>query len=343
MTDITTHAPAPRLTVVIVTWNVSDYLQECLQSLLAAGVPGWADVVVVDNASSDDTVACVAQRFPWVDLVTPDTNLGFSRANNLALRRCRTPYALLLNPDTVVPPGALEAMLDVMAREPGIGVVGPRQHGRDGRIQLDAAVRLPTAWNTVCELTRLSRLRPRSRVFARRTMGWWDHRDDRDVPGIAGSAMLLRTAALEQIGLLDETMFCAEDMDLCRRMWEAGWRVHYAGTTAITHYGGESVKRADDPGLHRQIAYQSFWLYLRKHDGPVVAAVMTASVAAVAAVGGGAIGLMRRVPGLPSGVREALQRYAGLLGALWRWSVTDKRRFSHPLAAPFADGQSGTR
>jgi GT2 family glycosyltransferase len=322
-----------RLTIVIVTWNVRDYLRDCLQSLIAAGVPAWAKVVVVDNASADGSAEMVEQEFGFVHLMRAGGNLGFSRGNNLALRLADTEYVLLLNPDTLVPAGALEALVAVMDVHRSIGAVAPRQYSRDGRVQLEAAVDLPTVWNAFCDLTLLSRVFPRSRLFSRRTMGWWDHRDDRDVPGLAGSALLIRRMALDQVGLLDETMFCAEDMDFCRRLAEAHWRVRYLGTIAITHFGGASIKRSN-PGLQRQIAYQSFWLYLRKHDGPLVAGLMTATVLGVSLLGWIATAWLRVVPGLPSGLADARDRFFEIAVALLTWALANKTAFSHPLAAP---------
>lgn len=333
--------PGGLLTVVIVTWNVCEYLEACLQSLVDAGVTRWARIVVVDSASTDDSAAMVTRRFPFVDVVVSATNIGYSRGNNLALRSCQSTYALLLNPDTLVPAGTLEALVDVLEREPQVGAVGPRQLGGDGRVQMEGAVQLPTIWNALCDLAMLSRLFPRSRVFARRTMGWWDHLDDRDVPAIPGSALMLRMAALDRADLLDPTMFYVEDMDLCRRLGLSGWRVRYLGSVALTHFGGQSTQQGDDEGLYRQMAYQSFWLYLRKHDGLLQAGILSAGVATVTIAGGAAVAFVRRLPGLPAGISEALGRYGRLLGALRRWSLADKHRFSHPLAAAARDPEGG--
>lgn len=330
----------PSLTIAIVSWNVRDELADCLRSLDQAGVPAWARIVVVDNASADGSAEMVEQAFGFATLVRAGSNLGFARANNLVLRAATTPYVLLLNPDTIVPAGALEALVRSMNADPGLGAAAPRQHSLDGSIQFEAAVSLPTIWNATCDLALLSRLFPRSRFFSRRTMGWWDHRDDRDVPAIAGSAMLLRRTAIAQVGGLDERMFYVEDMDLCRRIGEAGWRIRYVGSAAITHLGGASTKRSD-AGHRRQIAYHSFWLYLRKHDGALAAAVMTAGVLAVSVVGSLATSLLRLFPKLPPRMADAVDRYHAVGVALIRWALADKRRFSHPFVASPESVQSG--
>ena len=322
-----------RITIVIVAWNVREHLYGCLRSLRDAGVDSWTKTIVVDNASADGTADMVEREFPTVQLVRAGSNLGFSRGNNLALRTVSTDYVWVLNPDTVVPAGALEALVEEMDANAAIGASAPRQVDGQGRVQFEAAVNLPTIWNAVCDLSLLSRLFPRSRMFAQRKMGWWDHMDDRDVPGLAGSALLVRRAALDQVGLFDDTMFYVEDMDLCRRIAEAGWRIRYVGSVAITHFGGVSVDRSRE-GRQLQIAYQSFWLYLRKHEGATRAAIMTAVVFVVSGFGWLMAAVLRWVPGLPAGLRRAHRAVPAIARALMRWALTDKPRFRHALAAP---------
>ena len=322
-----------RVTTVIVAWNVREHLYGCLQSLRDAGVDSWTKTVVVDNASADGTADMVEREFPNVQLVRAGSNLGFSRGNNLVLRTVATEYTWVLNPDTVVPAGVLEALVAEMDADAAIGAIGPKQIDGQGRVQFEAAVNQPTIWNAVCDLSLLSRMFPRSRVFARRKMGWWDHQDDRDVPGLAGSAMLVRRAALDRVGLLDETMFYVEDMDLCRRIAEAGWRIRYRGSVAITHFGGASVERAGEI-RQLQIAYQSFWLYLRKHEGATRATMMTAVVFVVSGLGWFMAAVLQWVPGLPAGIRRAHRVIPAVARSLMRWALTDKPSFRHALAAP---------
>ena len=324
-----------RVAIVIVSWNVRDYLEGCLRSLSEAGIPAWASVIVVDNDSPDATAEMVEREFPFVRLIKSGQNLGFTRGNNLALRDVDADYVWLLNPDTLVPAGTLEHLVGVMDRDSGIGVTAPRQVGGDGRVQYEAAVQLPRLWNTFCDLALLSRMFPKSRLFSGRLMGWWDHLDDRDVPGVAGSAMLIRTEALRQVGLLDEAMFCAEDMDLCRRIAAAGWRIRYIGSAAMTHFGGASIKRANQE-RQRQIAYQSFWVYVRKHDGRVAAAATAAMVWAVSAGGWCLTSLLRVLPGMSADIQAACDRYRSLARALMSWALADKTRFEHPLAVPLS-------
>ena len=322
-------AARPLLSVIIVTWNVGDLLRNCLRSLADDGVPNWAEVIVVDNASPDDTCAMVRGEFPWVNLIANEVNLGFSRGNNLAIRQSSGEFVLLLNPDTVVQPGTLQGMLDAAAANPRAGIVGPKQLNGDGTIQYDCAVELPTIWNVMCDLMMLSKLFPRSTLFAQRKMGHWDHNGDREVPAVPGSAMLVRREVIERIGLLDEAMFITEDMDYCRRARAAGWSVFYAGSVAITHYGGASLKRAPRSGQWHQVACQSFWLYQRKHRGRLAATSLSAILfgwSLCVLMLAGPLSLVLR------GNETILHQRIRALSAL-RWSVANKKRFRHYLAA----------
>lgn len=327
-------SPPADLSILVVTWKVRDLLSDCLRSLAEDGRDRSAQVIVVDNDSGDGTVEMVRSRYPWVELVASTSNLGYSRGNNLALARAAGRYVLVLNPDTVVPPGAIRRLLDFAEAHPRCAAVSPRQVGADGRIQKEAAVNLPTLWNTFCDLTLLSKLFPRSRFFASRTLGHWSHEDDREVPAVAGSATLLRRAALDQVGPWDPTMFYAEDMDLCLRLRRAGWSIAYLGSAAIVHYGGGSTRQTGQPGRYRRIGYQSFWLFLRKHRSRAAAAAMALMVG-----GWSLLTLAALVPLLPlergtGPLASAVRRRRDIATALVAWSVSDKLRFRHHLADP---------
>jgi GT2 family glycosyltransferase len=318
--------------VVIVTWNARELLRHCLTSLRDDGVPSWAEILVVDNASTDGSAAVVEAEFPFVELIASAENLGFSRGNNLAIRKTAGEFILLLNPDTVVHAGTIRKLVEFARSHPDVGAVGPKQLGADGAIQLDSAVDYPTVWNVFCDHAHLSKLFPKSRLFCGRKMGYWDHEGDREVPVLPGSAMLVRRAVFERIGLLDETLFYVEDVDLCRRMQAAGWSVYYLGSTSIVHYGGGSTQSSPHQILQRQISFQSFWLYTRKHRGRAVAAALTFMVFAWSAA---VAGVALPCSWLARGERRiALRRHLDLARGLLRWSLLDKSTFRHHLAAP---------
>jgi GT2 family glycosyltransferase len=327
-------APASGLSIVIVSWKVRDLLSDCLRSLAEDGLDRSAQVIVVDNDSGDGTVEMVRSRYPWAELIASPRNLGYSRGNNLALPRARGRYLLVLNPDTVVLPGAIRRLVEFADSHPRCAAVSPRQLGADGGVQKEAAVNLPTLWNTFCDLTLLSKIFPRSRILASRKMGSWSHEDDREVPAVAGSAVLLRREALDQVGPWDASMFYAEDMDLCLRLRNAGWRIAYLGSTAIVHYGGGSTRQTNEPGHYRRIGYQSFWLFLLKHRGRCAAAALALMVGGWSLL---TLALLLPLAPLERGagtLGAALRRRRDIATALVSWSVSDKRRFRHHLADP---------
>jgi GT2 family glycosyltransferase len=324
----------PILSIVIVNWNARDLLAGCLLSLREDEFTRTAEIIVLDSASSDDSAAMVADEFPSVTLMAFSENLGYSRGNNVAIRRAAGEYILLLNPDTKCDRGTIAAMVELARKNPEIGIVGPAQRGGDGVSQYEAAVNCPTVWNVFCDLALLSKFFPKSRLFASRTMGYWDHGDTREVPAVPGSALLVRRSVLQQIGLLDETLFCCEDIDLCVRTRNAGSKVYFLGEHSLIHYGGGSTKHSPSQGLQRQIAFQSFWLFLRKHRGIFAAAQLSAMVAAWA-LGGILLALLMRIAaGRDAEKLSAASRYRDLVRSLAQWSRMDKLRFRHHLAAP---------
>lgn len=318
------------LSVIIVTWNVSDFLRGCLKSLQDTGVPSWAEIVVVDNNSSDNTVSMVTQEFPWARLIEAGANLGFSRANNLAIPETTGEFVLLLNPDTIVFPDALERLVKKASENPDAGALGPKQLGRSGEVCYEGAVAIPTVWNVCCDFFRLARLFPKSKLFNGRLIGDWDHESDRDVPGVPGTAMLLRRTALSEAGLLDEHMHYVEDMDLCVRLRQRGWKILYVASSVILHYGGESSKKIGNNSKLLQIAFQSFWFFLCKHRSAFTAiwlsvAVFLWSLAVICA----ALPLSL----MPSArVRSA--EWIQLGAGMFRWSISRKEDFEHHLAIP---------
>jgi N-acetylglucosaminyl-diphospho-decaprenol L-rhamnosyltransferase len=333
------------LTIIIVSWNVKELLRNCLRSLADDQVPEWAEVVVFDNHSSDQSSEMVAAEFPWAKLIVNSQNVGFSRANNAACWQSNSDFVFLLNPDTVIHPGAVRKLVDFARAHPEVGAVGPKLCSADGSTQFEGAVDFPTIWNVFCDLALLSDIFPRSRIFCRRKMGYWDHEGDREVPGISGAAMLVRREALDRIGFLNETLFYAEDMDFCLRLRRAGWSVFYLSSASIVHYGGGSAKSVPHQGFHRQIAFQSTWLYTRENRGRIRAAALSAMVLFWSMGGVLATSLLGLFYREKSPTAEKIARFHEIAVSLLRWGVSNKKKFRHHLAAPptfNAMGSSGT-
>ena len=254
---MTTSLP---VTAVIVSYNCRDVLRECLHRLITPGdaVP----IIVVDNASTDGSAEVVAAYFPTVELIKNTQNRGFAVACNQGIRACATPFILLLNPDTLLERAELQKLQDVMGSHPDVGACGPRILNVDGTLQPSCRA-FPTLGAMVCDELGLSHLFPHSRRLAGYRLGGWKHNETSDVDQLMGSCLLLRRAALEHVGLLDERFFLYfEEVDLCWRLWQTRWRVLFIANATVTHIGGESsrVDRRNALG-HR---YRSLFAYYRK-------------------------------------------------------------------------------
>jgi hypothetical protein len=262
------------LAIVIVNYNTRDDLERCLASLAARqGLPDTR-VIVVDNASQDGSAAMVQQAHPWAELIETGHNGGYAYANNIGLRRCgyaqgNAPetlprYALLLNPDTVVPPNALAQAVAFMDAHPDVGAMGPRLVREDGSLDRACRRSFPTPAVSFYHLSGLARLYPNSPRFARYNLTYLDETQQADVDAVVGAFMLMRAEALEQAGLLDEVFFMyGEDLDLCYRIKRQGWRIVYNPALTVLHRKGAASRKASRRAI---IAfYDAMKLFHDKH------------------------------------------------------------------------------
>lgn len=235
--------PQPDLSVLIVSWNVRALLAACLRSLVAAlGQAGGlsAEVIVVDGASRDGSAAMVREEFSSVRLLALDTNVGFTRGNNIAIRESQGRYLLLLNPDTEVLGDALQTLVSYMEAHPEVGVLGPKLLNPDGSVQ-PSRRRFPTLATLFLESTLLQEWLPRNAVLRRYYLA--DQPDDQaqEVGWVTGACFLVRREAIEQVGLLDETFFMySEELDWQWRIQKAGWQVIYLPAAQVIHHEGQS-------------------------------------------------------------------------------------------------------
>ena len=252
------------LSVIIVSWNVRELLTRCLASLRAAGIGSW-EIIVVDNASSDGSAAMVRQHFPQVRLIANDSNLGFTHGNNQGLAASQGRYVLLLNPDTEVVGEAVATLLTFLDAHPDVGVVGPQLRYPDGSIQ-PSRRRFPTLATAFVESTVLQPLFAGSRLLRRYYVA--DRPDDvtQDVDWLVGACLLVRREAIAQAGPLDEGFFMyAEELDWCRRIKQAGWRIVYLPAAQVIHYEGKS---SEQNLAARDIRFHSSKVrYFRQHHG----------------------------------------------------------------------------
>jgi GT2 family glycosyltransferase len=226
------------ISVVIVGWNARHYLELCLESLAEAPPSRTTEILVVDNASSDGSAEMIEARFPHVKVIRSTENLGFAKGNNVGIRQCRGRYIALVNPDVIVLPGCLDALADFLDQNPKVGNVGPRVLNPDGTLQ-STCRRFPTLWNNFCEATGLASAFRGSRFFAGQHMFFFPHDRTLAVDVLVGCFSMVRREAFEAVGLLDEGLFVyGDDVDWCRRCWNAGWEVvFYPGAQAIHDRG----------------------------------------------------------------------------------------------------------
>ncbi len=267
------------LSVIIVNWNTRDLLRACLRSLLEALPPGLhCEVLVVDNASSDASAALVATEFPNVRLFANTENRNYAGGNNQALRAATGEFQLLLNPDTEIPHGTLDALVRFLREHPEAGAVSPALIFPDGRVQ-ESVRGFPTPTALVGELTGLARLLPRSRWGSYRPRsGGEDQPSPVEQP--MASAFLLRKTALEQVGLFDEQFsLFFNDVDLCYRLKRAGWEIYYDPRVQIVHIGGASTRQVRPEAIRR--SHEGLRRFYAKHyrgqlSPPVYAAIQAA-------------------------------------------------------------------
>ena len=253
--------PAGSLSIIIVSWNTRELLENCLNSILANPPSSPFEIWVVDNASTDDSPRMVREKFPQVHLVENRENMGFARANNQAIRQCSGKYVLLLNPDTLAGAGALQALIDLLDTHPEAGAAGARIINPNGSLQISSHPR-PTVSRELWRLFHLDVLSP----FAVYPLTKWETAQPQEVDVLMGACLLLRKEVLDKVGLLDEDYFIySEEVDLCYRIQRAGWHLYWVPTAEVVHFGGQSTQQVPtEMFLH---LYQSKIKYFRKHYG----------------------------------------------------------------------------
>lgn len=254
--------------VLVVNYNTAKLLEPmfaaCEQAASGVALRYW----VLDNASRDNSVALLRQRFPHVHLDVNTQNVGFGRANNQLLKHVTGDFVLLLNTDAFVSPNTLRSTLDYMQSNPQCGVLGVRLQGRDGELQ-PCCRYFPTPWNVFLNRTGLARFLPKTQMVDELD---WGHDSVRECDWVPGCYYLVRKVVIDQVGLFDPRFFLYyEEVDHCKRVKAAGWQVVFYPHTTVVHIGGESAKSdAEISASGRQISdlqIESEMLYFRKHFG----------------------------------------------------------------------------
>lgn len=277
------------LSICITTLNACDYLQNCLRSiyeqseylqsangdsnldftsppLLSTPLNKLSfELIIVDNASDDGTVDMLHRDYPGIKLFLNEKNDGFAKPMNQAMRASLGEYFLILNPDTIILPGALNELVGYMIAHPDIGICGPKVLNRDGSLQKACRRGVSRPWAAFSYFFGLSALFPKSKFFGGYLLNYLDENTTHEVDGVSGSCMLVRRVVVEQIGYFDERFFAyQEDADFCFQAKKAGWKVVYHPQAQIIHYGGQGGSR-----VHPYHAiyewHRSYFLYYRKN------------------------------------------------------------------------------
>jgi hypothetical protein len=273
-----TSLPDLDLSILVVTYNSARLIGPLLSQLEGELAGLAAEVIVVDNASADDTAARVHRAHPWVRLFASTSNLGFAAGNNLAAKHARGRLLLLLNPDALPAPGALARGIALMDQHPDVGLSGGELRGADGGRQPSARM-FPTLRDELFTLSGLAARYPGSRLFARLDRRWADPEQAAEVDWIPGAFVFIRAQDFAALGGFDERFFMYyEEVDLCRRLRAAGRTIRYWPELKAMHIGGESAKTVKAARVSRTGSQLESWrmrsglLYYRKHHGALGAA-----------------------------------------------------------------------
>lgn len=252
------------LSVIIVNYNVKHFLEQCLHSVFKASKNISSEIFVVDNNSVDGSSKLVREKFPEVQLIENQVNVGFSKANNQAIRKASGKYILLLNPDTVVEEDTLSKVIRFMNQHPDAGGLGVKMIDGKGNFLPESKRGLPTPWVAFSKMFGLSAIFPKSKKFGQYHLSYLSENEIHEVDVLAGAFMLLRKKTIEEVGLLDEAFFMyGEDIDLSYRIKQGGYKNYYFPETTIIHYKGESTKKGSLNYV--KIFYTAMIIFAHKH------------------------------------------------------------------------------
>ncbi len=256
-----------KLTVVIVNYNVRHFLDQCLQSVFRSLKNIEGEVFVVDNHSVDGSVEMLKEQFPQVKLIDNKDNVGFSKANNQAIKESKGEYILLLNPDTVVEEDTFQVCIDFMDAHNDAGALGVKLIDGKGVFLPESKRGLPTPEVAFYKISGLSKIFPKSKRLGKYHLGYLPENETNEIEILSGAFMFIRKAALDKTGLLDETFFMyGEDIDLSYRITQSGYKIYYHPKTRVIHYRGESTKKSSVNYVF--VFYQAMIIFANKHFMP---------------------------------------------------------------------------
>ena len=253
-----------QLSIIIVNYNVKHFLEQCLQSVLLASKNIDVEIFVVDNNSTDGSAAYLLPLFPQVNFIWLDKNVGFAKANNVAVAKAKGEYILFLNPDTIIAEESLEATLLFISTNEGIGSVGIKMIDGSGQFLKESKRAFPSPAISLFKIIGLAKWFPHSKIFAKYHLGHLSNNENHEVDVLAGAFMLIPKKVINEVGSFDEDFFMyGEDVDLSYRIQKAGYKNYYFAQTTIIHFKGESTKKGSLNYV--RLFYKAMNQFVHKH------------------------------------------------------------------------------
>lgn len=319
------------LSIIIVNYNVKHFLEQALRSVFRAVKNVDAEVFVVDNNSSDNSMQMVAEKFPQVKRIENADNVGFAKANNQAIALSQGKYVLLLNPDTLVGEETLRKCVDFFEKTPDAGGLGVKMVNGKGDFLPESKRGLPLPSVAFYKIFGLSKLFPRSKKFGTYHLSYLDKNQNHSVEVLSGAFMMMRKELLDKIGYLDETFFMyGEDIDLSYRIVQAGYKNYYFSETEIIHYKGESTKK--DSVNYVLVFYKAMSIFVKKHFSQGKAGLFTAMMNLAIWFRASLAILQRLAKRIALPVVDFVTMYVGMLAlsAYWEYAILAHRNSSFP-------------
>ena len=252
------------LTIIIVNYNVRYFLEQCLHSVFEAADESEIEIIVVDNDSSDDSLEMLERQFPYVQVIANEENVGFSKANNQAIRIAKGQYVLLLNPDTLISEDTLKKCIEFVSATPNAGIIGVKMIDGSGKYLPESKRGIPTPIRSFFKLSGLYSLLPKSKWLNGYYLGHLNPDENQEIEVVPGAFMFMNTQKLLDVGLLDEQFFMyGEDIDLSYRFLQKGHQNYYLADTRIIHYKGESTKKSSLNYV--RVFYSAMLIFAQKH------------------------------------------------------------------------------
>jgi GT2 family glycosyltransferase len=253
-----------QLSIIIVNYNVKHFLEQCLQSVLLAGKNITFEILVVDNNSTDGSIDYLPSLFPQVNFIWLDKNVGFAKANNIAVLQAKGDYILFLNPDTIIAEESLETTLSFIKANENIGSVGVKMIDGSGQFLKESKRAFPSPTTSLFKIMGLAKAFPHSKIFAKYHLGHLSNNENHEVDVLAGAFMLIPKKVINEVGSFDEDFFMyGEDVDLSYRIQKAGYKNYYFAQTTIIHFKGESTKKGSLNYV--RLFYKAMNQFVHKH------------------------------------------------------------------------------